>query len=214
MLNTLLHPFPYKLYLVTGEDACAGRNLLWVVEQAVKGGVDVVQLREKHKDTAAFIALAKPLKELLDSYNVPLIINDNIEVAMAINASGLHVGNTDVQPSVVNSRWTEYTHLGWSVEYLEQLQSPQMHYASHLGVSPVFSTDTKTDTVTEWGLNGIRQIRSLTDKPLVAIGNMNVTNAYDVIKAGADCIAVVSAISAAHNPQRAAYEIRNQIEKA
>jgi len=214
MLNTLLHPFPYKLYLVTGEDACAGRNLLWVVEQAVKGGVDVVQLREKHKDTAAFIALAKPLKELLDSYNVPLIINDNIEVAMAINASGLHVGNTDVQPSVVNSRWTEYTHLGWSVEYLEQLQSPQMYYATHLGMSPVFSTDTKTDTVTEWGLEGIRQIRSLTDKPLVAIGNMNVTNAYDVIKAGADCIAVVSAISTAHNPQRAAYEIRNQIEKA
>ena len=108
-----MSPFPYKLYLVTGEDACAGRNLLWVVEQAVKGGVDVVQLREKHKDTPAFIALAKPLKELLDSCNVPLIINDNIEVAMAVNASGLHVGNTDVQPSVVNSRWAEYTHLGW-----------------------------------------------------------------------------------------------------
>nr|WP_322625948.1 thiamine phosphate synthase [uncultured Flavobacterium sp.] len=209
-----MSPFPYKLYLVTGEDACAGRNLLWVVEQAVKGGVDVVQLREKHKDTPAFIALAKPLKELLDSCNVPLIINDNIEVAMAVNASGLHVGNTDVQPSVVNSRWAEYTHLGWSVEYLEQLQSPQMHYANHLGISPVFSTDTKTDTVTEWGLSGIRQIRSLTDKPLVAIGNMNVANVYDVIKAGADCIAVVSAISAAPDPQRAASEIRNQIEKA
>lgn len=214
MLNTTVNPFPYKLYLVTGEDACAGRDLLWVVEQAVKGGVDVVQLREKHKDTQAFIALAKPLKELLDSYNIPLIINDNIDVAIAVKASGLHVGNNDVQPSVVNNRWPECKHLGWSIEYLEQLQSPEMHYATHLGISPVFNTDTKTDTITEWGLDGIRQIRKLTDKPLVAIGNMSAANAYEMIKAGADCIAVVSAISAAADPYRAAAEIRNQIEKA
>lgn len=214
MSNTLLNPFPYKLYLVTGEEACAGRKLIWVVEQAVKGGVDVVQLREKHKDTEAFIALAKPLKELLDRYNVPLIINDNIAVAMAINASGVHVGNSDMPPSVVMRNWPKCGHLGWSVEYPEQLQSREMQYANHLGISPVFSTGTKTDTVTEWGLEGVRQIRSLTDKPLVAIGNMSAANAYDVIKAGADCIAVVSAISAAADPERAAAEIRNQIEKA
>lgn len=214
MPNITLQPFPYKLYLVTGEEACAGRSLLWVVEQAVKGGVDIVQLREKHKDTEAFTALAKPLKELLDSYNVPLIINDNIEVARAVNASGLHVGNNDMLPSVAHRTWPGCEHLGWSVEYIAQLQSPEMLYASHLGISPVFTTGTKTDTVTEWGLEGIRQIRSITDKPLVAIGNMTAANAHDVIKAGANCIAVVSAISAAASPQQAAAEIRNQIEKA
>lgn len=209
-----MNPFPYKLYLVTGEEACAGRDLLWVAEQAVKGGVDIVQLREKYKSTTDFIAVAQPLKELLDTYNVPLIINDNIDVAVAIGASGLHVGNNDVPPSTVNKIWTDYKHLGWSVEYLEQLQSLEMQYATHLGISPVFNTQTKTDTVTEWGLEGVRKIRNLTDKPLVAIGNMNAANAYDVIKAGANCLAVVSAISAADNPERAAAEIRNQIEKA
>ncbi|MFP9112581.1 thiamine phosphate synthase [Flavobacterium sp. RHBU_3] len=207
-----MHPFPFKLYLVISEEACAGRSLLWVAEQAVRGGVDVVQLREKHKTTAAFTETARQLKALLDTYNVPLIINDKIKVAMAVNAAGLHVGNNDLPPKEVKRLWPECQHLGWSVEYLEQLDSEQMQYVNHLGVSPVFNTVTKTDTVTEWGLSGIEKIRSLTDVPLVAIGNMNAANARAVIKAGADCIAVVSAICAAADPKLAAMEILKQIE--
>ncbi|GHS93046.1 hypothetical protein FACS1894203_5680 [Bacteroidia bacterium] len=97
---------------------------------------------------------------------------------------------------------------------MEQLENDDTQVSDCLGISPVFQTLTKKDTVTEWGLQGIRNIRNLTDKPLVAIGNMNVRNVYEVIKAGADCIAVVSAICSADNPAKAAYEIRNQIEKA
>jgi thiamine-phosphate pyrophosphorylase len=207
-----VHPFPFKLYLVISEEACAGRSLLWAAEQAVLGGVDVVQLREKHKTTEAFTEIARKLKTLLDSYNVPLIINDNIEVAIAVDAAGLHVGNNDLPPEEVRQLWPECKHLGWSVEFLEQLGSEQLNYVNHLGISPVFSTATKTDTVTEWGLNGIETIRSLTDKPLVAIGNMNAENTEEVIMAGADCIAVVSAICAAADPKLAAMEIRKQIE--
>ena len=208
-----MQAFPYKLYLVISEEACRGRDLLWVAEEALKGGVDLVQLREKHKTTPEFMALAVKLKALLDKHNVPLIINDNIEVAMEINAAGLHVGNSDIAPSEVKELWPECGLLGYSIEYIEQLSGIEVHYANHLGISPVFSTATKTDTVTEWGLDGIAQIRKLTDKPLVAIGNINAANAKAIMNAGADCLAVVSAICGADDPRLAAMDILSVINE-
>jgi thiamine-phosphate pyrophosphorylase len=205
--------FPYKLYLVISEEACLGRDLLWVAEEAVKGGVDIVQLREKRKDTETFTALAKKLKHLLDRYSIPLIINDNVAIAMAIGAEGVHVGNRDMPPSQVKKIWPNVGLLGYSIEYIEQLDNSEIQHAGHLGISPVFSTPTKTDTVTEWGFEGIARIRKLTDKPLVAIGNVNAVNAFEILKAGADCLAVVSAICAADNPRLAAQQLRKEIER-
>ncbi|MXN91058.1 thiamine phosphate synthase [Flavobacterium sp. Sd200] len=210
----MINDFPYRLYLVAGEADCMGRDILWVAEEAVKGGVQLVQLREKHKTTAAFAQTAFRLKEMLDKYNVPLIINDNVDVAVNCGAAGVHVGNSDMPPSGVIQQWPQCGMLGYSIEYLEQLNSIEMHYATHLGISPIFNTPTKNDTVTEWGLEGLKKIRILTNKPLVAIGSMNAANAHNVIKAGADCIAVVSAICAAQHPAKAAEKIRNNIENA
>lgn len=207
-------PFVNRLYLVVSHEACGDRDLVEVTRQAVKGGVDLVQLREKNLTTNDFIATAVRLKEMLDKYAVPLLINDNLQVALECNAYGLHVGNSDLPPSEVKKQWTNCGLLGYSVEYIGQLYNNEIQYADYLGVSPVFSTATKTDTVTEWGLEGIQNIRKLTDKPLVAIGNMNSSNAYEVIKAGADCLAVVSAICGAKDPAKAAWAIRNKIEKA
>lgn len=206
--------FTSRLYLVVSEEACRGRDIISVTEQAIKGGVDLVQLREKQLNDDAFIKTTLRLKEMLDRYNVPLIVNDNLHVAISGNAYGIHVGNNDVLPSKIKSLWPQCGTLGYSIEYLEQLCNSEMEYADYLGISPVFSTPTKIDTVTEWGFEGIRNIRNLTDKPLVAIGRMNESNAYDVIKAGADCLAVVSAICGADNPAKTAEAIRNQIEKA
>lgn len=206
--------FTSRLYLVVSEEACRGRDIVNVTEQAIKGGVDLVQLREKQLNDETFIKTTLRLKEMLYRYNVPLIVNDNLQVAISGNAYGIHVGNNDVLPSKIKNLWPQCGMLGYSIEYLEQLDNSEIEYADYLGISPVFSTPTKTDTVTEWGLEGIRNIRSLTDKPLVAIGRMNKSNAYDVIKAGADCLAVVSAICGADNPAKAAEAIRNQIEKA
>ena len=207
-------PFLSRLYLVVSHEACIGRDLIAITEEAVKGGADLVQLREKHLDTPAFLETAMRLKDMLDKYNVPLIINDSIEVAIASNAFGIHVGNNDTPPSQIRKAWPGCGLLGYSIEYREQLSNSEIQYADYLGISPVFNTATKTDTVTEWGLEGIKAIRKLTDKPLVAIGNMNAGNAFDVIKAGADCLAVVSAICGASHPARAAWAIRNEIEKA
>jgi thiamine-phosphate pyrophosphorylase len=206
--------FPYKLYLVISEDACKGRSLYDVAEMAVRGGVDIVQLREKFDNTEAFLQKAISLQEVLSKYNVPLIINDNLEVARRSHAYGIHVGNSDLPPTVIRGTWPECQCLGYSIEYLKQLVNKETHTSDYLGISPIFDTLTKQDTVTQWGLAGLRQIRGITDKPLVAIGNMNAQNAYDVIKAGADCLAVVSAICAAADPEKAASEIRNNIERA
>ncbi|WP_069660138.1 thiamine phosphate synthase [Arcticibacter eurypsychrophilus] len=210
----MIDRFSSRLYLVVSEDACRGRDLVSVTEMAVKGGVDLVQIREKHKDFAAFQSVTSRLKEMLDQYGVPLIVNDNLAVALSCCASGIHVGNSDMLPAEIKKQWHDGFLLGYSIEYEEQLFNSQIQYTDYLGISPVFNTQTKTDTVTAWGLHGISKIRSLTNKPLVAIGNIHAKNAYDVMRAGADCLAVVSAICGAENPEQAAAEIRNQIEKA
>lgn len=206
-------PFPYRLYLVTDEKACLGRDLINVTEEAVKGGVDLVQLREKNLTREAFLEKALRMKEMLDRYHVPLIINDSVWVAVKCNAAGVHVGNADVSPEEVRSRWKINPMVGYSVEAETQINNPAAQQSDYLGISPVFSTPTKTDTLTEWGLEGIRLIRSLTVKPLVAIGGIKTDNARSVIAAGADCLAVVSAICSAADPAHAAGLFRNEIEK-
>ncbi|GAB3176262.1 thiamine phosphate synthase [Telluribacter humicola] len=206
-------PFDYSLYLVTNEEACLGRPLLQVVEQAVKGGVDLVQLREKRLSHAIFLRKALQLKELLDRYRVPLIINDNLLVAQSCGAAGIHVGNSDVAPRTIRNQWQQCGVLGYSVEQEDQIHNEHAELSDYIALSPVFSTATKTDTITEWGLEGIRRTRMLTSKPIVAIGNVNLYNARQIVEAGADCLAVVSAICSAADPARAAEELRNVVEK-
>ncbi|MFC2185775.1 thiamine phosphate synthase [Fulvivirgaceae bacterium LMO-SS25] len=205
--------FPYKLYLVISQADCKGQNFLTIAEQAILGGVDVIQLREKNDLTETYIRKAFQLKEITTKYQIPLIINDNIEVAKKVDAIGIHVGTRDITPTEIRNQWSETKCIGYSIEYLEQFGNEQIAISDYLGISPVFKTPTKTDTITEWGLDGIRTMRNLTDKPLVAIGNIRLNNLKSVIKAGADCIAVVSAICSATNPQKAAYELKNEILK-
>ncbi|WP_241331066.1 thiamine phosphate synthase [Chryseobacterium arthrosphaerae] len=209
-----VHPFPYKLYLVISEADCLGKNFLDVAEQAILGGVDVIQLREKNDRTELFIQKAKQLIAITDKYHIPLIINDNIEVAEKVNSAGIHVGNSDTPPTLLRQHpFTANKIIGYSIEHLSQLDNEQTAVSDYLGVSPVFKTKTKTDTITEWGLDGIAKIRQLTEKPLVAIGSIHSGNAGAIINAGADCLAVVSAICGADNPQKAAYELKNEILK-
>ncbi len=205
--------FPYRLYLVTDEKACLGRDLINVTEEAVKGGVDLVQLREKTLTREAFLERALRMKEMLDRYHVPLIINDNVWVAVKCNAAGVHVGNADVSPDGVRDMWKVNPMIGYSVEDEAQINNQAAQHSDYLGISPVFSTPTKTDTLTEWGLDGIRLIRSMSIKPLVAIGGIKTENARSIIAAGADCLAIVSAICSAADVAHAAELFRNEIEK-
>lgn len=206
--------FPYLLYLVISEKDCKGRDFLEVAKQAILGGVDIIQLREKNSSFESFLKKAKQLREITDKYAVPLLINDNFQIAEKLNAEGIHVGNSDMPPSVIRDQWKEEGKIiGYSIEHLEQLNNKQTLMSDYLGISPIFKTPTKTNTITEWGLDGISQIRALTQKPLVAIGNINYQNAKAAQNAGADCIAVVSEICSAENPEKAAYQLKNELLK-
>lgn len=196
-----------RLYLVTDSALARGRPLTEVVEAAVRGGVRCVQLREKHLPTRDFVAQALALRPLLQQHGVPLVINDRIDVALACQADGVHLGQSDMPVELARRLLPEHVFIGWSVETLEDVARAATLPVDYLGVSPVFATPTKTDTLTPWGLAGLQQVRQSTALPLVAIGGIHVGNAREVLQAGADGLAVVSAICAAANPREAAAEL-------
>ncbi|MBL8488366.1 MAG: thiamine phosphate synthase [Rhodocyclaceae bacterium] len=193
------------LYLVTDAAACAPRSVEEVVRAAVRGGATCVQLREKDLSTRGFLARARMLKALLAPLEVPLIINDRLDIALAAGADGVHVGQSDMPPAEVR-RWMPGGIVGLSVESADDVEAALESGVrlDYLGVSPVFATPTKTDAAPPLGLAGLAGIRALTRLPLVAIGGIGPANAADVLAAGADGLAVVSAICAAADPELAA----------
>lgn len=195
------------LYLVTDEALLAGKDLYQTVEAAVKGGVTMVQLREKESSTHDFITRAIRLKELLSPYHVPLIINDRIDIALASDADGVHIGQSDAPYSQVRKLLPKEKIIGLSVESREQVFEANQFDVDYIAASPVFSTDTKTNTLIEWGLEGLEWIKSVSRHPVIAIGGINKQNITSVFKAGADGVAVVSAIISATDPEKAAREL-------
>ncbi len=208
-----IHPdFPYPLYLVISEKDCVNMDWLQVAEEAIIGGVDIIQLREKDISHSEYLDKAKALKRITDQYQVPLIINDAPDIAVEIQAWGVHVGLSDTQPLAIAEKYGDQLKIGWSLEYKNQLESPQMNATHHLGLSPIFRTATKTNTVTTWGFEGIKEIKGLTDKPLIAIGGMNPSNARQAFEAGADSVAVVSAICSSTDPRKAAEDLKGLLK--
>lgn len=195
------------LYLVTDRDLCGGRPLKEVVAAAVAGGAAWVQLREKNLSTRVFVEEAAAVKALLAPHKVPLIINDRLDVALAVGADGVHVGQDDMPYPLARKILGTGKIIGLSVETWEDVEAAEKWDVDYLGVSPVFATPTKTDTKGSWGLEGIARIRSFSRHPLVAIGGLNATNTGAAVRAGADGIAVVSAICAAPDPLAAAREL-------
>ena len=202
------------LYLVTDRDLCGDKPLEDVVLQAVRGGVACVQLREKNVSTRFFINEAARIKSRLAPFYVPLIINDRVDVALAAGADGVHVGQDDMPYAVARQLMGPKAIIGLSVETWEDVEKAQVLDVDYLGVSPVFETPTKTDTKGSWGLQGLSRIRAWSRHPLVGIGGLNRSNAAEVILAGADSVAVVSAICAAPDPCRAAQELSAIIQSA
>jgi thiamine-phosphate pyrophosphorylase len=202
------------LYFVTDRGLCGGKPLEEVVLQAVNGGAAYVQLREKDISTRFFVEEARRIKKLLERYSVPLIINDRVDVALACGAEGVHIGQQDMPYEIVRKFMGQKAIIGLSVETWEDVEASQQLDVSYIGVSPVFSTPTKTDTKGAWGLNGLAKIKTLSRHPLVAIGGINESNVREVVEAGADCIAVVSAICAVADPEAAARRINDIINSA
>jgi len=195
---------------VTDRCLAGARPLPDLVAAAVRGGVTAVQLREKECATREFVELARALKALLAPLGVPLIVNDRADVALAAGADGVHVGQSDMHCSDVRRLLGPSAVIGLSVENPEQALAAPAD-ADYLAVSPLFSTPTKTDTAAEWGVAGLAALRRASGRQLVAIGGIHGGNAARVIAAGADGIAVVSAICAAPDAELAARALRREI---
>lgn len=193
-----------RLYLVTDQQSLRGRSLTDVVLAAVQGGVTCVQLREKDLCSRDFVALALVVKDLLAPMGVPLVINDRIDVALACGAQGVHLGQSDMPIELARQMLPPEVFIGLSVESLNDVTHAAGQPVDYLGVSPIYATPTKTDTAAPWGLAGLRQVRAMTALPLVAIGGVHLSNAAEVLLAGADGLAVVSAICSAQDPNAAA----------
>jgi thiamine-phosphate pyrophosphorylase len=200
------------IYLVTDRSLCRNRPLTDVILQSVQGGVAYIQLREKDITTRFFVEEARAIKKILQPYSVPLIINDRVDVALACGAEGVHIGQEDILYSTARKLMGKNAIIGLSVETWEDVEASQKLDVDYIGVSPVFHTPTKTDTKGAWGLEGLAKIKAFSRHPLVAIGGINESNAKDVIIAGADCIAVVSAICATANPSVATRTLKNIID--
>jgi len=197
-----------KLYLVTDRDLSKGRDIEWIVKEAVRGGVSIVQLREKDCSTREFVSLARSLKALLSPLGVPLIINDRVDVALASDADGVHIGQSDMLYSDARKLLGRGKIIGLSVENMEELyEANRIEDLDYIAASPVFATPTKTDTARPFGLEGLREVVRESVHPVVAIGGMNPRTAPEVLKCGADGIAVVSAIVSADSPKDAAQEL-------
>lgn len=204
----------YSVYLVTDRGLARGRSLVEIVAAALRGGATCVQLREKTCGTAEFIDQALAVRELLDRRGVPLIINDRIDVALAVEADGVHLGQSDMPCRLARSILPADMIIGVSAESSADALAAQRDGADYIGVSPIYATPTKTDTAPPLGLAGLREIRALVDLPLVGIGGLNAANAAEAIAHGADGVAVVSEIVAAADPEQAARNLAEAVRAA
>lgn len=206
------HP-DYSLYLVTDRSLARDRATAEVVREAVAGGVTCVQLREKACGTREFLEEARQVRAVLRGTGVPLIINDRVDIALAVGADGVHLGQQDMPIADARRLGPVPWIIGVSAESVADAIRAEREGADYIGVSPVFATPTKTDTAAPLGLEGLRHIRAAVRTPLVAIGGINLANAQAVRQAGADGLAVVSAIVAADSPREAAAGLRRKTEE-
>lgn len=183
----------YKLYLVTDRDVLAGRDLFKSVEDAILGGVTLIQLREKNVSTLKFYNIALKLKKVTDKYNIPLIINDRLDIALAADAAGLHIGQDDMPLKTARKILGDKKIIGVSVSNAEEALKAQNDGADYVGAGAVFSTSTKKDAYSVT-LKELKRIKESIKIPVVAIGGINKDNIKSVMQAGADGAAIISAI--------------------
>ncbi|MEI3146034.1 MAG: thiamine phosphate synthase [Methanobrevibacter smithii] len=199
-----------SLYLVTNNSEDE-EKFLNIIEESLKGGVSVVQLREKKAETLDFYNLALKVKEITQKYNVPLIINDRIDIALAIDADGVHVGQSDMPAKTARSMIGEDKILGVSAANIKEAKKAQRDSADYIGVGAVYPTNTKDDA-TSVPKKELKEIVKSVDIPVVAIGGITQENAHKLNDCGIDGLSVVSAIMEAKNPKIASENLLKEFK--
>lgn len=198
-----MHKVDYTLTYVTDHSITNDTAFFKILEDALKGGASIIQLREKSCSTLSFYNRALKAKTRCHAYRVPLIINDRIDIALAIDADGVHIGQTDMPYSKARELLGTTKIIGLSISNTEQAIEAENLKVDYIGISPIFNTATKTsDLAPSLGIQGLKMIRPLFSKPIVCIGGIHKKNVADIMRNGANGVAVISAISKAEYPEK------------
>jgi thiamine-phosphate pyrophosphorylase len=204
----------WSLYVITDRRAVGERSLVEVVRAAVAGGATVVQLREKEATTQAMIRLGQALHEITRAAGIPLIVNDRVDVALAVDAEGVHVGPDDMPARLARQLIGPRRILGVSAGNVVEARQAEQDGADYIGVGDVYGTPSKTDAGPPIGLNGLTEITTSVKIAAVGVGGITLDNAAAVIQAGARGVAVISAVLGASDPRTAASRLRAVVEAA
>jgi len=208
-----ISPGLWRLHVLTDRKTSGGRSHLQVAEAAIAGGADVLQLRDKEAPSGRLYQEAMQLRKITRDAKVPFIVNDRLDIALAVDADGVHVGQSDLPASVARRILGPGKILGVSVDTVEQAILAEKDGADYLGVGPVFEArGTKPDTGEPMGIDCIARIRRHCRLPIVAIGGINAENAGKVREAGADAVAVISAIVSADDISQATRRLKRILE--
>ncbi|MBN2409437.1 MAG: thiamine phosphate synthase [Candidatus Aminicenantes bacterium] len=203
----------WRLCFIADSEAAGGREILPLIVDAVEGGATLVQLRGKKWTSRKFLELGVQAVRFLRAEKIPLIINDRLDIALACEADGVHLGQDDLPIHYARKLLGKNRMIGISTSTLEEAEEAEKAGADYVGAGPVFGTLSKRDIGPLLGLEGLRAIREKVKIPILAIGGLTAGNVGEVISAGADGVAVISAIAAAANPKKAAAEIIESIKK-
>ena len=207
-------PFDLSLYVITDSRLAGGRDQVDVIAAAIRGGATMVQLRDKELPTRDQHALGLRLRELTRRTRVALIVNDRVDLALAIEADGVHLGQDDIPPAVARKLLGPDAIVGVSAGSPAELALVEREGADYVGTGPFAPTGSKADAGAAIGPAGIAAVRALTDLPMVAIGAISAANAAEAIRAGAQGVAVISAVVGAPDPEHAARELRQIVDAA
>ncbi|TDX16071.1 MULTISPECIES: thiamine phosphate synthase [Petrotoga] len=201
-----------KFYGITDRSYLKDHNLIDAIEKAIKGGITVLQLREKGLNSRDFYYQALKVKEVTDHHGIPLIVNDRVDIALAVVADGVHVGQEDLPTKIARKIIGKEKILGVSVENVEQAIQAQKDGADYLGVGPVFPSPTKPEAKTI-SISEVKKIKESVNIPVVAIGGITAENLYDLMReTNVDGVAVISALFSGDVEENAT-RIRKVIEK-
>lgn len=206
--------FDLSVYLVLGPGDVRHHSLEDVLSRALKGGVTLVQLRDKTADTQQFVELGRAMQALLKPYGVPLIVNDRVEEAVALGAAGVHVGQDDMPARLARQAIGPEPLLGLSSSQPEEAAAVDSQIVDYLGAGPVNATTSKADAKAPIAAEGVGAICRAASLPVVAIGGVQARDVPDLLASGVAGVAVVSAICGAEDPEAAARELRRAVERA
>lgn len=205
----------WDLYLLTEQSLSNGRSTLEVVEEAVEAGVDVIQLRDKSLSLRDRYLLGKEIRKITRENNICFIVNDRVDLALALDADGVHLGQDDLPLRDARKILGEDKIIGITALKEQEIREAEKWGADYLGIGSVYRTSSKkvADYKDGIGLSGVRKISEMTKLPITAIGGLNLNNAAEVVRAGADTISVLSAVSKAQDIIKMVKKLKNTVKK-